>query len=84
MPNGVAAKVNVDPPLTVLNVMFEKSGDEATKSLAIAVVAPAAPETAMVQLIGLPAREVGVVEHDKLDAVVGVPYTTVCKNPLEI
>ena len=47
----------------------------AAKSDATPVVAPAAPETAIVHTIARPRRDGLVLVHDNDDAVVGLPYT---------
>ena len=51
------------------------------KSAAIPVVAPAAPDTAIVHTIVKPMRAGAVLVQERLDAVVGVPYTTNVGDP---
>ena len=73
---GVVAKLNEVPLFTDVNVMDALALDEAKKSVASAVVAPADPLTLMVQLITPPARRGEALLHTSDDAVVGLPYTT--------
>ena len=73
--------MNVDPPLAVVGVMEPELVDEIAKSAATPVVAPDAPETLTVHTMLVPARAGLVLVQDRLDAVVGVPYTTKFSNP---
>ena len=63
----------------------DSSEEVAVKSLAIAVVAPEAPDTANVQVTGTFFLAPGLMlVHDKLDAAVGTPTTLKLSAPLAI
>jgi hypothetical protein len=70
---GVAVKVKSEPPDSAVAGMEAAFVDDTAKSETIAVDAPAASLTAIVQLMGEPARRVVTDAHDKLDAAVGLP-----------
>jgi hypothetical protein len=78
--NGVVVKVNDEPPLEVVNVV-EATEVDILKSATTPVVAPLKPETNIVHITGNPTLEGEVLAHVKLDAVVGLPYTTKLTAP---
>jgi len=79
---GVVENVYVDPPLPLMGVIDPDAVDETEKSPDTPVVAPVLPDTVIVHEMAPPTRGVAAALQDKLDAVVGVPYTTnVCVPP---
>ncbi len=69
---GVVEKVKVEPPFSVLNGVVP-SVAKAIKSLEIPVVAPDAPETAIVHTIVRLTRAGCVFRQESFDAEVGLP-----------
>ena len=82
--NGVVVNSYVNPPSLDDGEIDAELVDEITKSDAIPVVAPALSLTVMVQRIGLWYRSGGTGWHIRLDALVGVPYTTNADDPFTI
>ena len=78
---GVVVNVNVEPPLLLAATMLPLAVDDTLKSLASPVVAPPAPLTPIVHVMALPYRCGDPDTHDSVDAVVGVPYTTIVCAP---
>lgn len=69
---GVTENANVSPPSDVVSGVTDDD-DVAIKSELIPVVGPVASATEMMQSIVSAAREGAIFEHDRLDALVGVP-----------
>ena len=78
---GVVENVNVEPPLELAREVAATVALTVYR-LAAAVVAPELPETAMVHVTGRLTR--AGEEHDKVEAVVGLPYTANVYEPEEI
>ena len=81
--DGVVLNTKLEPPLLVTRV-DASSVDITLKSDAIAVVAPLAPDTAIVHTTDRPVRDGAVLVHDSCDADVGLPYTMTGTFPLII
>ena len=80
---GVVENVNVNPPF-VVERDEDTALEETTKSDKRPVVVPIESDTLIVQTTLSPVRDGSVLVHDRLDAVVGLPYTTNVGLPAEI
>jgi len=80
MTAGVVENVKVAPPLLVLSA-DAATVDVAAKSEARPVVALPLSDTLMVQTTANPLRAGLVLAQDRLEAVVGLPYTTNVGDP---
>ncbi len=83
MEAGVTENANVSPPSDVVSVVTDDD-DVAIKSELTPVVGPVASATEMVQSMVSVAREGAIFEQERLDALVGVPYTTNRAEPFAI
>lgn len=75
MTEGIVENTKVDPP-SVDNNGETLSEDDTEKSEAMPVVGPVLLDTRTEHTTLNPMRDGEVLVHDRLDAVVGLPYTT--------
>ena len=80
---GVVENVNVSPLFPVVKEVREPV-PVPLKSVDKAVVAPDDPETRIVHVAVLPRRNGLLIEHESVEAVVGLPYTMNDGEPLKI